>query len=472
MIKYGDSHKIIYDITKEYGINDIYYGSEICSEEQTIVNNVRKFNKNCTFYEYYGGNTLYLVGDLAFKNDLSNFPDTFTRFRKNVEGNNTVIRQPFESLSKNNCKETPKIADEGKLGDLKDFGYYNASINIDKRTQFPFKGGETAALERMNEYIWNKKSGKNNNPRKAAITHYKETRNQSIGTEYSSKFSGFLAYGLISPRVIYHEIKKFEKSTGISDINTYWLVFELLWRDFFRFCGMKHGDKIFYEYGPYGECIYQENKNETFEWHVDYKLLHKWIEGQTGYPFIDAAMIELKLTGWMSNRMRQNVASFLIKDMKLDWRLGAEYFEHILIDYDATSNYGNWQYIAGVGWDPSGHQRYFNINKQAWTYDRNGNYVKLWINELNNIDKQYIHKPYELYNCNYIKPCIQLRGPSNFGKKQHRNNGYNYNQKRGYNTYKSYKKQNRNKGNRYNNNNNNNNGYRYRNGQKRMTDFW
>lgn len=308
-------------------------------------------------------------------------------------------------------------------------------------------------MNRMNSYIWNKSNSNDNNfnPKKSSLTHYKQTRNESIGTEYSSKFAGFLALGLISPRLIYHEIKKFENITGISDENTYWLIFELLWRDFFRFGTIKYDDKIFYEYGPYGKCIYKENKNEIFKWNINYKLFELWIEGKTGYPFIDAAMKELKLTGFISNRMRQNVASFLVKDMKLDWRLGAEYFECQLIDYDVCSNYGNWNYIASVGWDPSGYSRYFNIDKQAWTYDRKGNYVKLWIPELKNIDTKYIHKPYQIKGSNYIGQCVKLRGPSNFGQ---RNNWYsNNNNKRGYHN----KSNNNRKNNKYNKKWDNNN---------------
>lgn len=98
------------------------------------------------------------------------------------------------------------------------------------------------------------------------------------------------------------------------------------------------------------------------------ELLQKWIEGQTNHDFINANMIELKLTGFMSNRGRQNVASYLCHDLKLDWRYGAAYFEQQLIDYDVCSNWGNWAYLAGVGNDPRG-DRYFNIDKQANDYD-------------------------------------------------------------------------------------------------------
>lgn len=94
------------------------------------------------------------------------------------------------------------------------------------------------------------------------------------------------------------------------------------------------------------------------------KRVERNAEGETGYPFVDANMKELNETGWMSNRGRQNVASFLIKDLEVDWRLGAEYFEATLVDYDVTSNWCNWQYVAGVGVDPR-EDRYFNTTKQV-----------------------------------------------------------------------------------------------------------
>jgi len=103
-----------------------------------------------------------------------------------------------------------------------------------------------------------------------------------------------------------------------------------------------------------------------------------WTRGKTGNAFIDANMIELRKTGFMSNRGRQNAASFLINDLQIDWLWGAEWFESLLIDYDVASNYGNWTYLAGNGADPRG-QRYFNTQKQAELYDPDGAYRAFWL---------------------------------------------------------------------------------------------
>ncbi len=161
------------------------------------------------------------------------------------------------------------------------------------------------------------------------------------------------------------------------------MFFELLWRDFFRMMGKKHGNAIFHKGGTKGEAPQSRTDPAAFE---------TWMNGLTGSPFVDANMRELALTGFMSNRGRQNVASYLAKDLRLDWRLGAEYFESVLIDYDVTSNWCNWNYVAGVGSDPR-EDRYFNILTQARRYDEDGAYVKLWCPELKALPCELVHQP-------------------------------------------------------------------------------
>jgi deoxyribodipyrimidine photo-lyase len=230
---------------------------------------------------------------------------------------------------------------------------------IDSRAVLQFKGGETKAIARLNHYFFETK----------CISEYKETRNGLVGANYSSKFSAWLALGCISPRFIYDELKKYETQFEANE-STYWLVFELLWRDYFRFMMKKYNSKFFQQSGIQDKGIIV-NKHNTHQ-------LQEWIVGKTGVDFVDANMKELKLTGFMSNRGRQNVASYLCNDLKLDWRFGAAYFEQQLIDYDVCSNWGNWAYLAGVGNDPRGN-RYFNINKQSTDYDKNKKYRDLWL---------------------------------------------------------------------------------------------
>ena len=227
------------------------------------------------------------------------------------------------------------------------------------RQAFVFTGGETSGVQRVHEYLFESRS----------ILSYKQTRNGLTGSNYSSKFSAWLASGCISSRQVYQSIKNFEVDIAANE-STYWLYFELLWRDYFRLVMKKYGTRLFHLSGI---------KQKITSWPVhNPSLLERWIQGETGNDFIDANMLELRHTGFMSNRGRQNVASYFCHDLKMDWRMGAAYFEQQLIDYDVCSNWGNWAYVAGVGNDPRPN-RYFNIDKQANDYDANKSYRKLWI---------------------------------------------------------------------------------------------
>ena len=190
--------------------------------------------------------------------------------------------------------------------------------------------------------------------------------------KYSSKFSAWLALGCLSPKIIYHAIKKYE-AQYCSNESTYWLIFELLWRDFFVWMMEKYPIQFFKMNGI--------KKTEIIFSKHDINLFERWKNGTTESDFINANMLELKLTGFMSNRGRQNVACYLCHDLKLDWRYGAAYFEEQLIDYDVSSNWCNWAYVAGVGNNPRGIS-IFNIEKQANDYDKNKSYRNLWLHHL------------------------------------------------------------------------------------------
>ena len=149
-----------------------------------------------------------------------------------------------------------------------------------------------------------------------------------IGYEdYSSKFSSWLANGSLSARYILNKLKEYENKIEKNE-STYWLFFELLWRDFFKYVSMQHRNKFFSKDGIYGDGKV---------WSTENSKIQSWINGETKESFVNANMKELAYTGFMSNRGRQNVANYLTKQLKVDWRIGAEYFEALLIDYDVHS---------------------------------------------------------------------------------------------------------------------------------------
>jgi deoxyribodipyrimidine photo-lyase len=352
IIRTGIPEEEIFNIAQQVKSFAVFCNRERTSEEVRVQDALEKrlwtIGQELIFSR---GKMLFHTGDLPFP--VAQTPDIFSQFRKEVE-KYVPVRNPLSAPDSIPYKDFG--IHTALMPTLNDFGW--EIYQSDKRSAFPFKGGEKAALERLKYYFWDSK----------LVREYKETRNGLIGTDYSSKFSPYLSSGCISPKLIFAELKKFEKQYGEND-STYWLFFELMWRDFFRFMGKKHGNKMFL---PSGTATNQRVN-------LDFKpeIFDKWANGNTGEPFVDANMIELKLTGFMSNRGRQNVASYLVNDLKQNWMAGAEYFESLLIDYDPCSNYGNWNYLAGVGSDPR-ENRVFNIATQVKKYDPEERFIQLW----------------------------------------------------------------------------------------------
>ena len=338
-------------IVNQFKAQKVFAKREVAFEERQTEKKVQDelFKVRCEL-EKISTSTLYHAEDLPFS--IKDIPDVFSNFRKKTE-KDSQIRAPFEAPTKIN---SPKILPL-ELPTLEALGL--AKTTIDSRSVLQFKGGETEVIKRLQHYFYDTQ----------CLSSYKETRNGMVGADYSSKFSAWLAMGCISARFIYEEVKKYEKQFSSND-STYWLVFELLWRDFFRFMFKKHQTKFFMYEGLKSEKVNSKFLNE--------KLLSQWMNGATPSDFINANMLELQQTGFMSNRGRQNVASYFCNELNMDWRFGAAYFEEQLIDYDVCSNWGNWAYLAGVGNDPRGH-RYFNIDKQAADYDKNNSFRKLWL---------------------------------------------------------------------------------------------
>ena len=271
-------------------------------------------------------------------------PDMFTQFRKKAEYAGLKFSPPVIAPSK--IPALPELAQIPLM---------QSSQELDNSTH-QFLGGERSALEHLKQYL----------ARRLPDT-YKETRNQLIGQDYSSKFSPYLALGCVSARTIVAKLDVYEQTHGAND-GTYWLWFELLWRDYFRFLHFKYGIQLYREAGL----------SETPISKGGYQHFESWRTGSTGKSLIDAGMRELLKTGYLSNRMRQIVASYWIYDLQGDWRLGAAWFESQLIDYDVYSNQGNWLYLAGLGTDPRGGRR-FNIAKQEQDHDPRGEYQRLWL---------------------------------------------------------------------------------------------
>ena len=369
LILKGNPEEMIPCFAEANQVDAIFFSEEVADEEKRVELGLEKkaWKKGIKTKSFWQS-TLFHIQDLPFP--VNQTPEVFTQFRKECE--------KFSKIQK--TIPTPKqikfpLMEQnlGKFPNLSTLGLKDTESSL--KSVLVFKGGEDEGLRRLQTYFWELDK----------LRVYKETRNGLLGPDYSSKFSPWLAMGCISPRFIYEEIKRYEKER-VENQSTYWLIFELIWRDYFRFICKKHGNRVFKLGGI---------KNIVDKWSKEENVFWKWANGRTGIPFVDANMRELNETGFMSNRGRQNVASFLVNDLGIDWRWGAIYFENQLIDYDVCSNWGNWLYIAGVGNDPR-ENRYFNMMRQAQNYDPKGDYVRHWIPELAGIPGFDIHQPFEL----------------------------------------------------------------------------
>lgn len=338
-VEVGDPVEVMRTLCRTWSVEAVHVQELYGHEEQVQVRQVMEVVRTTL----HPPNTLLHPADLPFP--LLALPRVFTAFRQAVERDLTV-RSPAEGPAR--LSTPPGWAQQA-------FPAFEC-LPPDPRGVLLFRGGRAAALERMRHYFAT-----------SAPSAYKATRNALLGADNSTKFSPWLAQGSLGPREVYAALRSHEQAHGANE-STYWILFELLWRDFFQFNAARHGARVYQHRGIQGAAPPASRDAERFA---------RWCAGRTGQPFIDPNMRELAATGWMSNRGRQNVASHLVHDLRLDWRMGAYWFEHHLLDHDACSNWGNWQYLAGVGNDPRAGRR-FDPVRQAGLYDPEGAYVRHW----------------------------------------------------------------------------------------------
>lgn len=335
----GKSAEVLLRLFKDSAADAIYCEQIEAPEEIEQVRILQEQGANVD--EYWQSS---MLDPQHFPFDLEKMPDVFTAFRREVERAQLKFAQPINAPKK--IPSLPAALPQGSI--------------LPSRAQSVahpcLLGGASHAQAHLKQYL-----------ERRLADSYKETRNQLIGMDYSSKFSAWLSLGCISARDIAAQLNDYENSYGAND-GTYWLWFELLWRDYFRFIHFKYGQKLYRASGLTGVPV-KPSYASSFE---------QWRTGNTGATLVDAGMRELHQSGYLSNRMRQIVASYWIYDMKGDWRAGAAWFESQLIDYDVYSNQGNWLYIAGRGTDPRGG-RPFNVTKQAQDHDPQEIYRNLWL---------------------------------------------------------------------------------------------
>ncbi|KAG6917247.1 hypothetical protein DXG01_003279 [Tephrocybe rancida] len=395
---------------------------EELEQEREIRRVVRRVGKEKIDFKVWDGEEM-LIHDDDLPMKVAELSDVFTSFRKGVEPLRENIRPPLPCPS-SLPPTPPSVPPQGEpfciptsFEDLCDTLqrpltsdlFLTIPTPIGAKSAHPFHGGESQAHSRVQHLL---SSG--------AMSSYKDTRNGLLGEDFSTKLSGYLSHGFVSARQIHTWMSAFEDGEPNADMGsieqghgygcgenkgTAAVRFELLWRDYMRRCMRKYGDRLFSLYGYRGQQArstkgsrHRKGRGMPTQEPLWKSLASakedfaRFQNGTTGTGLIDASMRELYLTGYTSNRARQNCASFLSKWLDIDWRLGAEWYESMLVDYDVASNWGNWQYVAGVGNDPretdgrgDKEGRKFNPVKQGYDYDPKGEYVKTWVAELHDI---------------------------------------------------------------------------------------
>ncbi len=360
LTKVSPPHLAVEQLISEYNVTQIVYQRELASEElaqESAVDEVCR--EHGVEVHKIWGRTLYHIDDLPFQQEK--IPLTSKTFRVTL----TKATQPRELIAIPDHISWAECEEKFALPEPAELGFLGADVNTS--VQIRYEAGERAALARLDYYTFQTEQ----------LTSYRWTRNRSLTMDYSSKLSPYLALGSLSPRMIYHEVKRYEAEIK-RNISTWWLIFEVVWRDYFTFRHWRFGDKVFRLGGI---------KDRDREWNHDRQLYDRWCNNETGIPWVDAHMKELATTGFMSNRGRVNVSSFLARDYQVDWRWGAAWFEHHLLDYDVHSNWGNWNIQATEIY-------YTNPTHQSWKYDRKGEYVCYWFPELRSLPGMTCHLPW------------------------------------------------------------------------------
>lgn len=254
--------------------------------------------------------------------------------------------------------------------DLRDWALYAAKPDWAAGFVPLWTPGEKGAYDRLKHFIDDKASG------------YADNRDRPA-EDATSMLSSHLALGEITPATIWHAIND---ADGIADDNRRKFLQELVWRDFS------------YHLLFHAPDLATKNWNDrfdAFEWSDDAAGFDAWTRGETGFPIVDAGMRQLWQQGWMHNRVRMIAASFLIKDLRIDWRRGEQWFRDTLVDADPASNAASWQWVAGSGADAAPFFRIFNPVLQGQKFDPDGDYVRHYVPELSKLPAKYIHNPHE-----------------------------------------------------------------------------
>ena len=385
----GDALKILKKLIKKYQATAVYWNR--CYQPWVIERDI-KIKKTLLDLgidvQSFNGSLLWEPQDIV-KSDGTAYK-VFTAFYKN---GCLHAQAPREILAKPKALKFEKLS---KIDNLDSLGLLKNNDDVDRFAKY-WKPSESQAHKLLQDFLKHK------------LKNYKKDRDFP-GVQVTSLLSPYLHFGQISPHQIWWAVKDHGYELASRD-NVQYFLKELVWREFS------------YNVLFHAPTVTHKNLQKKFDhltWRSSKSDLLAWQQGATGYPLVDAGMRELWQTGYMHNRVRMVVASFLIKNLRINWREGEAWFWKLLVDADLASNSFNWQWVAGSGYDAAPYFRIFNPTTQGKKFDKHGDYVKHWIPELKNIPDKYLYEPWlapeeilkkahvELEK-NYPKPIVDLK---------------------------------------------------------------
>ncbi|RXT07977.1 deoxyribodipyrimidine photo-lyase [Ammoniphilus sp. CFH 90114] len=361
ILRQGSSLVVLKEILRETNADALYftqrYEPTISDEDKQIKQALREYVEVRSFHAHllFEPNSILTQQQQPYK--------VFTPFWKQSRRRDVTV--PLPSPGKiptfQGNVETVSLEELGLLPKVK---WYNKFSSY-------WTPGENGAMLRWKEFAEGRLDGYS-------------TKRDFPFSSHASGLSPHLAWGELSPRWIWHNLKEI---SDISENQEHVEAFlrQLVWRDF-AYCQLQYFPRI--TNSPLrAEFL-------SFPWEEDEEAFKQWKQGQTGYPFVDAGMRELWETGWMHNRVRMIASSFLVKHLLIPWKKGANWFEETLLDMDIANNTMGWQWVAGCGFDASPYFRVFNPITQGEKFDRNGDYIRRWVPELEGLPSEYIHRPW------------------------------------------------------------------------------
>lgn len=384
----GKPEDVFNQLSKNYNIENIFWGDcyepWVMRQEQKVKNLLNKLQ-----IKYKTYNSCYLWSPKDILKDDGTYYKVFTAYK-----NKSLLLQPRLPLPK--PKKLTCVTDQYNKTELEDLNLIPKHPWAEK-IMACWSFGEAAAVKKLLKFIQNNLAG------------YKQGRDYP-DQDHTSKLSPHLHFGEISPYQIWDAVN----SAGLFAVNeqdSEHFINEITWREFSCYL-MAHFENLY-------KNNFQSKFND-FPWQQNKKFLKAWQTGQTGYPIIDAGMRELWQTGYMHNRVRMIVASFLTKNLMIHWHYGRDWFWDCLVDADLANNSASWQWVAGSGADAAPYFRIFNPITQGEKFDADGSYTKKFVPELKKIPSKYLFAPWQapedvlktagiILGKNYPKPIVEIK---------------------------------------------------------------